>query len=180
MLEAASFLVTALAFCATEVFAWALHRHVMHGIGWGLHRSHHEPRNGWFESNDLYALVFVAVSIGLFALGARPGLGLLWYAGLGVTLYGVAYFIVHDGLVHRRVRIPLRQRGKYIRRLIQAHRLHHASPGRDGAVSFGFLYALEPRRLTAQLRATHAARPRASASEHARRAARHTTPTRQA
>jgi len=38
---------------AMEVFAALVHRHVMHGWGWGWHRSHHEPRTGRFERNDL-------------------------------------------------------------------------------------------------------------------------------
>ena len=50
-----------------ELFAWAAHRWVMHGWGWGWHRSHHEPRGGWFEKNDLYAVVFAGVAIGLIA-----------------------------------------------------------------------------------------------------------------
>ena len=39
------------------------------GLGW--HKSHHEPRNGWFEKNDLYAVVFAGVAILLIVL-ARP------------------------------------------------------------------------------------------------------------
>lgn len=32
-----------------EGFALVAHKYVMHGWGWGWHRSHHEPRSGWFE-----------------------------------------------------------------------------------------------------------------------------------
>ncbi len=51
-------LTNTLVFLATlagmEVFAWWAHKYVMHGWGWGWHKSHHEPRSGWFEKNDLY------------------------------------------------------------------------------------------------------------------------------
>src|SRR5688500_5407228 len=83
-----------------ELGAYALHRYVMHGWGWGWHKSHHEEREGVFEKNDLYALVFAVVAIGLFALGTLMPL-LTWIA-IGVTAYGALYFIFHDGLVHQR------------------------------------------------------------------------------
>lgn len=146
-------LVVLAAFVGMEVFAWAVHRYVMHGPGWGWHRSHHEPRAGWFEKNDLYAVVFAVIATGLFVVGSLPGWRLVWFVGLGVTLYGLMYFIVHDGLVHQRW--PFRHVPKrgYAKRLVQAHRLHHATHGRDGAVSFGFLYAPDVRKLRARLKA---------------------------
>ena len=35
-----------------EMIAWASHKYVMHGFGWGWHRSHHEPRDGALERHD--------------------------------------------------------------------------------------------------------------------------------
>jgi beta-carotene 3-hydroxylase len=122
-----------------ELGAYALHRYVMHGWGWGWHKSHHEEREGVFEKNDLYALVFAVVAIGLFALGTLMPL-LTWIA-IGVTAYGALYFIFHDGLVHQRWFFKKPPRSGYLKRLYQAHRLHHAVEDKDGAVSFGFLYA---------------------------------------
>ncbi len=40
----------------------------------------------------------------------------------------------------------------YAKRLVQAHRLHHAVKGREGCVSFGFLYAPPVETLTTQLK----------------------------
>lgn len=144
------------AFAAMEWVAWAMHRYVMHGFLWSLHRSHHRPRKGIFEANDLFGLVFAGLAIALFWLGAEPGLAPLWWAGAGVTLYGAAYALVHDGLVHRRWPMPANPRGGYFKRLIQAHRLHHAVAERDGAVSFGFLLPADPQRLAATLKARRA------------------------
>jgi beta-carotene 3-hydroxylase len=147
------FAITVLTFVLMEPIAWVLHRHVMHGIGWGWHRSHHLPHEGFWEKNDLYSLIFAAPSVVLFALGFWvPGYRVCWFLGLGIVLYGLAYFVVHDGLVHQRFRMP-RLRGTYLKRLIQAHRLHHATRTREGAVSYGFLYARDPRALRAELRA---------------------------
>jgi beta-carotene 3-hydroxylase len=146
-----------LAFAAMEGVAWAVHRYVMHGWGWGWHRSHHEPRRGWFEANDLYAIAFAALATALFFVGAQPGLRWVWFAGLGMTAYGVAYALAHDGLVHQRFFRFTPKRG-YLKRLVQAHRLHHATHGRHGGVSFGFLWAPDPRKLKARLRELEAAR----------------------
>jgi beta-carotene 3-hydroxylase len=141
-------------FVLMEPFAWVLHRYVMHGIGWGWHQTHHRPHAGYWETNDLYSLVFALPSMALFALGyGVPGYRACWFVGLGVVLYGVAYFVVHDGLVHQRFPLRLRARGVYLKRLVQAHRLHHAAHTREGAVSFGFLYARDPRVLARELRA---------------------------
>jgi beta-carotene 3-hydroxylase len=134
-----------------EALAWAVHRYVMHGWGWGWHRSHHEPRRGRFETNDLYALVFAALGLLLFTLLAElwPP---FWWVGVGTAVYGLLYGLLHDGLVHRRLGFELSPRSGYLKRLVQAHRLHHAVRGRDGAVSFGFLYAPPVRSLRRRLR----------------------------
>jgi beta-carotene 3-hydroxylase len=135
---------------AMEAFAWVTHRYVMHGPLWVLHRSHHEPREGWFELNDLFVVIFALPAIGLFLWGS---LGHPWAtaAGMGVTAYGAIYAIFHDGLVHGRFKTPLAARSRFWRQRVQAHRLHHAVRTRTGAVSFGFLWAPPPRVLKARL-----------------------------
>jgi len=125
---------------AMEGVAWASHRYIMHGFGWSWHRSHHEPRTGWFEKNDLYAVVGSAVSITLIAMGA-DGYGPTWWIGWGMTAYGFCYFVFHDGLVHRRWPLKWQPKSGYLKRLIQAHKMHHATHEKDGAISYGFLYA---------------------------------------
>ena len=135
---------------AMEAAATLVHRFVMHGFGWGWHRSHHEPQAGWFELNDLYAVVFAAISILLFALGKRYPT--LWWIGLGMVVYGVLYAILHDALVHRRLPFAKAPRAGYLKRLVQAHRLHHSVRTKHGAVSFGFLYASPVARLLGELR----------------------------
>ena len=135
---------------AMELVAYLVHRYVMHGFGWGWHRSHHEPRDGALERNDLYAIVFAVLSVILFALGEM--MSLLWWVGVGMAGYGIIYAVFHDGLVHRRLPFMPVPRSGYLKHLVQAHRLHHAVRERDGAVSFGFLYAPPLRRLKRQLK----------------------------
>jgi len=142
-------LVVILTVAVMEFVAWWTHKYVMHGWGWGWHKSHHEPHDGTFELNDLYAVFFAAIAIGLFWFGQeRP---LLTWLGIGVTAYGILYFIAHDGLVHKRWPFTYIPRKGYLKRLYQAHRLHHAVEGREGCVSFGFIYAPPVKELAKQL-----------------------------
>jgi beta-carotene 3-hydroxylase len=134
-----------------EIFAWATHKYVMHGFGWGWHKSHHEPATGWFEKNDLYAITFAGIVIGMFTAGAlwSPA---LWWAAMGITVYGGIYAFVHDMLVHQRGGFRWVPRRGYFKRLHQAHKLHHAVHGKRGTVSHGFLIAENPVRLKAKIR----------------------------
>lgn len=133
-----------------ECFAAWSHKHIMHGWGWGWHKSHHEPHAQSLERNDLYALVFAGFAIFLFWFGARYFLP-VWSIALGITIYGILYFLVHDGLVHQRWPFRYVPRQGYLKRIYQAHRLHHAVESKEGCVSFGFVYAEPIDKLVAQL-----------------------------
>ncbi len=137
-------------FLAMEGVAWWTHRYVMHGWLWVLHRSHHRPRRGAFELNDLFAVFFAVPAVALVAAGVSGYPALLW-VGVGVTLYGVFYALFHDVLVHRRARHRYSPRRGYLARIHQAHHIHHAVRTKHGAVSFGFLFAPDPARLRAKL-----------------------------
>ena len=158
--------VLAATFWAMEGIAWAGHKYLMHGPLWFIHRSHHEPSESWFELNDVYGLVFAVISVAsiYYGYGGSPALhGFGW----GIALYGVVYFLVHDVLVHRRVHHRFIPKSGYLQRLYEAHRLHHAVRGRDGAVSFGFVLAPNPEKLAEQIRANRKAGiANAERSEH--------------
>ena len=127
-----------------EGVAWLTHRFLMHGPLWCLHRSHHEPHAGRFEWNDLFGLAFAVPSILLIRQGVHDGSWML-PVGLGMTGYGVVYFLFHDVIVHRRIALRRTPQWPYLRTILMAHLVHHKTHGRDGAESFGFLIA--PRHL---------------------------------
>ena len=137
---------------AMELVAYAAHRWLMHGPGWFLHKSHHEPRTGAFEANDWYAAIFAIPSI-LLIWGATSGASGDWAlaVGAGVAAYGAIYFGFHDMIVHGRLGYRSAPNGRYLKRTVQAHRLHHAVETRLGAVSYGFLWARPPLALKAEL-----------------------------
>ncbi len=151
----ANALIVLLTFFAMEWIAWASHKYIMHGVGWGWHRDHHEPHGNLLEKNDLYGIVGAALSISMFALGSPMILGsVAWepatWIGLGILLYGLVYTLIHDGLVHQRYFRWVPKSG-YAKRLVQAHKLHHATASKEGGVSFGFVIARDPVRLKADL-----------------------------
>jgi len=155
MSAVSALIVTLAAMLAMEFVAWSSHKYVMHGFGWGWHRDHHEPHDNLLEKNDRYALVGAAMSITMFALGSPLVMGpRAWepgtWIGLGILGYGVIYTLIHDGLVHQRWFRWVPRRG-YAKRLVQAHRLHHATLGKEGGVSFGFVFARDPAVLKREL-----------------------------
>lgn len=135
-----------------EAFAYVMHRWVMHGFGWFLHKSHHRPRTGNWELNDAYFVIFAAPAIVLLLGGVQFGWGHWATAiGAGITAYGMIYLGFHDIIVHRRMNHRYVPRSPYMKRIVQAHRLHHAVETKEGTVSFGFLVAPRPEDLKAEL-----------------------------
>ncbi len=145
-------LIFAVTLAAMEGFAYVMHRWVMHGPGWFLHASHHRPRTGRWEANDLYFVIFAMPSILLLLGGVQWGWGAWATAmGAGIAAYGAIYLGFHDIIVHQRVKHRYVARSPYMKRIVQAHRLHHAVETKHGTVSFGFLIAPHPTALKQEL-----------------------------
>ncbi|MEP4533793.1 MAG: beta-carotene hydroxylase [Cyclobacteriaceae bacterium] len=129
-------------FLLMEGVAWFTHKYIMHGILWTWHKSHHRAHDHAFEKNDLFALVFSIPSILLIMAGYEfQELTILRYFGFGVLAYGIFYFVFHDIIVHRRIKIPFKAKHKYMQRIMRAHYKHHEIHTKEGAEAFGFLYA---------------------------------------
>ncbi|XP_062074410.1 beta-carotene hydroxylase 2, chloroplastic-like [Humulus lupulus] len=116
---------------------WA-HRALWHASLWQMHKSHHRPRDGPFEHNDVFALIngvpaIALLHYGFFNNGLLPGL--CFGAGLGITVFGMAYMFVHDGLVHRRFPVGPIANVPYLRKVAAAHQFHHSD--KFGGVPYG-------------------------------------------
>lgn len=126
-----------------EGWAAFLHRFVWHGMLWSIHRSHHEPRVGRFERNDFLSALHAPIAIALIFYGCRAHPSFLrdiaFGSGLGMTLFGLSYAIVHDGLSHRRAPVRFLRRFSYFRAVARAHAIHHQ--GKHGHAPFGFFLA---------------------------------------
>ncbi len=125
-----------------EGVAWFTHKYIMHGVLWVWHRSHHRVHPHPLERNDLFALVFSIPSVSLIVLGYEVELvAWLKFVGYGILAYGLFYFIFHDVIVHRRIKIKFQAKHQYLRRIINAHYVHHEKHTKEGGEAFGFLYA---------------------------------------
>ncbi|KAH9327632.1 hypothetical protein KI387_007810, partial [Taxus chinensis] len=124
-----TFLFAAGATVGMEFWARWAHRALWHASLWHMHESHHRPREGPFELNDVFAIINSVPAISLLAYGFfNKGLvpGLCFGAGLGITCFGMAYMFVHDGLVHRRFPVGPIADLPYLNKVAAAHQLHHA------------------------------------------------------
>ena len=139
ILNIASFLLAAV---AMEFVAMFTHKNVMHKYGWCLHYDHHNSSSHRFQKNDLYALFFATLSFVLIFFGLRNGWHPMASAGFGVGLYGIGYFTFHDIMYHGRIRrLKFKPKHPYLKRILNAHRVHHAAVTKGGALSFHFLWA---------------------------------------
>ena len=129
-------------FIFMEGIAWFTHKYIMHGFLWNLHKSHHKVHKHFFEMNDLFAVIFSIPSILIiYIVYSYESYSILKYFGIGIFLYGVAYIIFHDIIVHRRIKINFKINSEYMKRIMNAHYVHHKVHTKEGAKAFGFLFA---------------------------------------
>ena len=133
-------LITLGVFLLMECVTWLTHKFVMHGFGWYLHEDHHQPKyQGVFEKNDIFFIVFAIPSILLFYFGTYTVHTYLFFIGLGILCYGIAYFLVHDVLIHQRFKWFKHTNNRYLKGLRKAHKIHHKHLGKEEGECFGML-----------------------------------------
>jgi beta-carotene 3-hydroxylase len=128
-------------FVAMEFITWATHKFVMHGFLWYLHEDHHRVRPGFFEKNDAFFFIFAIPSASLIIFGCHPFETNWWMQaiGFGILMYGLAYFIVHDVIIHQRFKWFSRSNNTYVRTIRWAHKMHHKHLDKNKGESFGML-----------------------------------------
>ncbi len=141
------FLIVALVVLAMEAWSWFSHKYLLHGPLWFLHKSHHQKAPTWWEWNDLVVVFYGLISTALVIYGLSFQSPTLWI-GVGIGVYGILYFLLHDVVIHRRVRTRYQPGHPYILRLIRAHRAHHRHIEKDESEAFGFLYAIRKYRVS--------------------------------
>lgn len=133
-----------------EMYARWAHRVLWHefGAGWAVHKSHHVAREGPFEANDIFAVMNAVPAIVLTAYGfftpSEFG-GMCFGLGMGITVFGIAYMFVHDGLVHKRFPVGPIAQVPQLKRIAIAHRMHHTD--KYGGLPYGMF--LGPQELEA-------------------------------
>ncbi len=134
-------LITTITFFSMEAVAWLAHKYIMHGFLWGLHSDHHKKEvTSFFEKNDYFFVIFAAPGItGLF-VGLHDGFTWPFWIGLGITIYGIAYFFVHDIFIHQRFKIFRNANQMYFRAIRRGHKMHHKHLGKEDGECFGMLW----------------------------------------
>jgi beta-carotene 3-hydroxylase len=127
-----------------EFAAWFIHKYVMHGFLWKLHYDHHNKQKGFFEKNDLFFLIFAIPSVLFFIAGINAGFDFKIYIGLGILIYGLVYFLIHEVLIHRRYKksrklLFEKHKSMYFKKLEYAHKMHHSHTSKNDGESFGML-----------------------------------------
>lgn len=124
-----------------EFVAWSAHKYLMHGLLWCWHEDHHQPhlKNGFFEKNDLFFLVFAIPSATAYILGSATPHAWLFFVGIGISIYGLIYFLIHDVYIHQRFKWFKQLDNRYSRAILRAHGHHHAKQTKKDCESFGLL-----------------------------------------
>jgi beta-carotene 3-hydroxylase len=134
-----------------EFVAWSNHKYVMHGFLWKWHKDHHRNDHQYtlpektedrrLEKNDLFFLVYAIPAIVLMIIGFSTNYLALVFISMGITLYGLTYFIIHDIIIHKRLNIPFLRNPKnnFIRSVIKAHSAHHWPKSKADFHNFGLL-----------------------------------------
>jgi beta-carotene 3-hydroxylase len=76
----------------------------------------------------------------LFYFGADAGFDYRFFIGLGIFAYGLSYFIVHDIIIHQRLKLFKNTKNKYLIALRKGHKVHHKHLGKEEGECFGMLF----------------------------------------
>ena len=135
----ASSLVVLTTFIFMEFVAWFTHKYIMHGFLWKLHKDHHRITGKTFQLNDSFFIIFALPSITLIILGTYGIHSWMFFVGLGILLYGLAYFFVHEIIIHQRIRMFRYTKIPYFVGLRKAHKAHHKKLEKEDGLCFGML-----------------------------------------
>ena len=104
------------------------------------HKDHHEPHDKFFEKNDRFFLVYAIPSMICYILGSMiDSYFPLLFVGIGISLYGLTYFLIHDVYIHRRFKWFKQLDSKYSKAILRAHGAHHSKKTKEDGESFGLL-----------------------------------------
>jgi beta-carotene 3-hydroxylase len=131
--------ITLLVFGLMEGITWLTHKYVMHGFLWYLHEDHHQKGKGFFEKNDAFFLIFAIPSWLCIMLGSMHQNYVSVSIGAGIAMYGAAYFIVHEVIIHQRFKWFSRSNNRYVSVIRWAHKMHHKHIDKADGESFGML-----------------------------------------
>ena len=133
------FITIVATFFFMEFMAWFTHKYLMHGIMWYFHKDHHQHEEGFFEKNDVFFLIFAVPSWLCIMFGLMAENYILASIGVGIAVYGLFYFLMHDVFIHQRFKWFRNTNSAYLLALRKAHKIHHKNIGKEHGEVFGML-----------------------------------------
>lgn len=145
-------LIALMAFGVMEFAAWSNHKYLMHGALWKWHKDHHKQdskkakiplhtEDKHFEKNDRFFIMYAIPAIIFLMIGFVIDIPISIVLGIGITAYGLIYFIIHDVIIHKRLPIPFLYNinNRYIRAIRRAHLAHHRPKSKKDFHNYGLL-----------------------------------------
>lgn len=134
--------ITLATFIGMEAVAWLAHKYIMHGLLWNLHEDHHKKDpSSFLEKNDYFFVIFAVPAMLCYALGSFvPHLFWTLFIGVGISIYGFCYFLVHDVFIHQRLKWLRNSDNVYFRAIRRAHKMHHKHLEKEDGECFGMLW----------------------------------------
>lgn len=145
-------LIALVAFGVMEFVAWSNHKYLMHGALWKWHKDHHKQdskkakmplhtEDKHFEKNDRFFIMYAIPAIIFLMIGFVIDIPISIVLGIGITAYGLIYFIIHDVIIHKRLPIPFLYNinNRYIRAIRRAHLAHHRPKSKKDFHNYGLL-----------------------------------------
>lgn len=117
--------------CGMEYYARYAHKSSWHGSMWLVHRTHHTAKSETdvFELNDMFGVlnVLLILPVMIWAWFQPVSLGTAGLLGftVGISCFGTAYIVVHDGIHHRRFPVGWLDQITWLKEIADAHGEHH-------------------------------------------------------
>ena len=94
-----------------------------------------------FLKNDFFFLIFAIPGSILTMYGIEIGIEFFpFWIGLGISIYGMAYFFVHDLFIHQRIKVLKNTKNKYLLAIRRGHKVHHKRLSKEQGECFGMLF----------------------------------------
>ena len=135
-------LIIFLTFVFMEGVAWFMHKYIMHTFGWFLHQDHHVrlKHDSFVERNDTFFIFFASLSISSFLVWKFTSSELFLGLAIGIFIYGLTYFFIHDLFIHQRIKVLKNTSNPYLKAIRRAHKMHHKHTGKEDGECFGMLW----------------------------------------
>lgn len=126
-----------------EFMAWFVYKYIMYGFLWNWYEDYYKfyyEKDGFFEKNDLFFLVFVILSVIFYIVGLAV-LGYFWllFVGIGIFIYGMIYFLIYDVYIYQCFKWFWQFDSKYFCVILWVYGVYYVKCEKEDGEFFGLL-----------------------------------------